>query len=125
MKLPARLLLSALLALCVARAPAQAPPQGDTNRGKQIFASYGCYQCHGYQGQGSNAGSRIAPDPLPFPAFAFFVRQPRARMPPYSAKILTDQDMADIYAYLMTIPKARDVADIPLLAAPRQASVRE
>jgi mono/diheme cytochrome c family protein len=97
-------------------AAAQAVPRGDALNGRKIYVSYGCYQCHGYQGQGSNAGSRLAPGPAPYPAFAYQVRQPRVRMPAYSLKIVSDQEVADIYAYLLTIPKARSVAEIPLLS---------
>ena len=35
-------------------------------------------------------------------------------MPPFSDKILSDGDLADIYAYLQSIPKP-DVNSIPLL----------
>jgi mono/diheme cytochrome c family protein len=36
-------------------------------------------------------------------------------MPPYSEKILSNEDLADIYAYLQSIPKAADYKTIPLL----------
>jgi mono/diheme cytochrome c family protein len=36
-------------------------------------------------------------------------------MPPFSEKILSDGDLADIYAYLQSIPPPPDVASIPLL----------
>lgn len=119
MRLRPPLFFAALFALHAGTALCQSAPDGDVVRGKQIFASYGCYQCHGYQGQGSNSGSKLAPGPLPYAAFAFLVRQPRARMPPYPLTILSDQDMADIHAYLVTLPEAKTVAEIPLLAAPR------
>jgi len=112
------LLLAVVLALSVGDGLAQSPASGDVERGRKIFVSHGCYQCHGTQGQGSNAGSRLAPDPIPLQALVLLVRQPRARMPPYSPRILSDQDLRDIHAYLTSIPKARPVAEIPLLAAP-------
>jgi ubiquinol-cytochrome c reductase cytochrome c subunit len=108
-------LAAALLASPAAAAPA-APPKGDAVHGKAIFAAYGCYQCHGYQGQGGNAGSRLAPGPLPYAAVELQLREPRGRMPAYARKNLSDQDVADIYAYLLAIPKAKTVAEIPLLA---------
>jgi ubiquinol-cytochrome c reductase cytochrome c subunit len=111
-------LVAAALALMANCCLAQSAPAGDAARGRQIFASHGCYQCHGYQGQGSNAGSRLAPGPIPYPAFVILVRQPRARMPAYSIEILSDQHLADIHAYLASLPKARTVAETPLLAAP-------
>jgi mono/diheme cytochrome c family protein len=109
-------LIAAALILFSGAAWAQAVPRGDVLHGKKIFATHGCYECHGYQGQGSNAGSRLAPSPAPYVAFEYQLRQPRARMPSYSLKILSSQDVADIYAYLLTIPKSKAVADIPLLS---------
>ena len=90
-------------------------PAGDAQNGKKIFASYGCYQCHGYQGQGGAAGPRIAPDPLPFDGLAAFVRTTSGEMPPYTTTILSDSDLADIYAYLQSIPRPPALADVPLL----------
>jgi len=110
------LILVAALALSSGSAVAQSAPKGDALRGRKIFAAYGCYQCHGYQGQGSNAGSKVAPNPLPYAAFVYQLRQPRARMPAYTPKTVANQDVADIYAYMLTIPEAKAVAEIPLLA---------
>lgn len=111
--------LAATLALSSGTAFAQSAPTGDAIRGKTIFVSDGCYQCHGYQGQGSNAGSRLAPGVTPYAAFANQVRNPRARMPAYSPVVMSDKDLADIYAFLRTVPKARTVEEIPLLARAR------
>jgi len=86
--------------------------------GKAAFIQHGCWQCHGTMGQGSIAtsgGKRLAPDPLPWDTFAGFVRSTNGAMPPFSDKILSDGDLADIYAYLQSIPKPPDVASIPLL----------
>jgi hypothetical protein len=44
-----------------------------------------------------------------------FVRTTSGTMPPYSAKILSDDDLSDIYAYLQSIPKPPDAKSIPLL----------
>lgn len=87
-------------------------------KGKAAFIQYGCWQCHGTQGQGSimtSGGKRLAPDPLPWEAFAGFVRSTNRAMPPYSEAVLSDADLADIYAYLQAIPKPPDVNSIPLL----------
>jgi mono/diheme cytochrome c family protein len=86
--------------------------------GKAMFILHGCWQCHGTQGQGSIAtsgGKRLAPNPLPWEAFSGFVRSTNRAMPPYSEKILSDGDLADIYAYLQSIPKPPDVNGITLL----------
>ena len=37
-------------------------------------------------------------------------------MPVYTHVTTPDQDVADIYAYLQSIPKAKTVADIPAIA---------
>jgi hypothetical protein len=103
------------LALAGGGAIAQGVPRGDAVSGKKIYVAYGCYECHGYQGQGSNAGSRLAPGPAPFAAFSYQLRQPRARMPAYSLKVVSEQEVADLYAYLSGIPQAKKVAEIPLL----------
>jgi mono/diheme cytochrome c family protein len=98
----------------LAQPPAKLSPAAE--HGRHIFVTYGCYQCHGYQGQGSaSAGPKLAPQPLPFDAFANQLRKPRDRMPIYTAKVVSEADLNDMYAFLQAIPKAKAVADIPLL----------
>jgi ubiquinol-cytochrome c reductase cytochrome c subunit len=80
-------------------------PAGDAVNGKKIYASYGCYQCHNYAANGGAAGPRLAPNPIPFGEFSRYVRKPTGDMPPYTSKVVTDKEIADIYAYLGTIPK--------------------
>ena len=78
-----------------------AAPQGSAENGKKLFATDGCWQCHGYAGQGAPGyAPRIAPKLLPYAAFLNQLRHPRAEMPPYEAAIVSDQQIADIYAYL-------------------------
>src|ERR1700694_1487586 len=70
------------------RTAAQAPtaPPANVDEGKKLFASYGCYQCHGYEGQGSSAtGPRLGPRPLPLASFSKYIRRPTGQMPPYTA----------------------------------------
>ena len=107
------LLMPALLTGLLFSGAAAAEPSA-TN-GRVLFAKVGCYLCHGYQGQGGAAGPRIAPDPLPYDGLAAFVRTTSGEMPPYSEKLLSDKDLADIYAYLQSIPRPPAVADVPLL----------
>lgn len=107
---------STLAAVSVSAAPAPAP-QGDAAKGKAHFERVGCWECHGHQGQGGNAGVRIAdPVPLAWPAFQAWVRTTSGEMPPFTEKVLPNQDLADIYAYLQSVPKAPDYHNIPLLA---------
>lgn len=99
-----------------AAAKAATAPAGNADNGKKLYNADGCYQCHGYVGQGgTGTGPRIAPNPLPWPAWSAYVRAPKNQMPPYNAKLLKDADLADIYAYLKSIPEPPKVKDIPLL----------
>ena len=84
-------------------------------KGKSAFLQHGCWQCHGYQGQGGIAGLKLAPNPIPFETLSNFVRTTNRAMPPFSKDILSDEDLADIYAYLAAVPKGPDPKDIPLL----------
>ena len=83
-------------------------------KGKQLFMRAGCWQCHGTMGQGGVAGPKLAPDPLPFDALASVVRTNRT-MPAYREEILSDADLADLYAYLQSIPRGPDPKTIALL----------
>jgi ubiquinol-cytochrome c reductase cytochrome c subunit len=84
--------------------------------GKLAYTKYGCWQCHGTVGQGGVTGPKLAPDPMPQETFVSFVRTTNRTMPPYREPVLPDADLADIYAYLQTVPKAADYKSIPLLA---------
>jgi mono/diheme cytochrome c family protein len=93
--------------ICVAAAQAQ--PAGNAANGKRIYMADGCDLCHGTVGQGGRGtGPHIAPNPLPFEAFAGQVRRPANAMPAYTTVVLSDQDLGDIYAYLLTIPPLPD-----------------
>ncbi len=94
---------------------AQTKPSGNADAGKKLFTANGCYQCHGYVGQGGAAGARIGRTALNLQAFTKYVRQPTGQMPPYTAKVMTDEQLADVYAYLQSIPAAPARKDIPLL----------
>ena len=85
------------------------------DKGKQLFIKNGCWQCHGERGQGGVAGLKLAPDPIPFETLQNFVRTTNRAMPPYREEILSNDDLADIYAYLQSIPKGPDPKSIPLL----------
>ncbi len=89
---------------------------GSADEGKAAFVKHGCYECHGFAGQGG-VGKKLAPDPLPFEAFSALVRNSNNAMPPYQKVILSDTDLASIYAYLRSIPKPPDYKSIPLLNA--------
>ena len=99
-----------------AAAPAATAPPGDAARGKAAFLSFGCYECHGTVGQGNyGTGARIAPSPPPWGVVSSYVRRPSGDMPSFSVKILPDATLADIYAYLKSIPAGKPGSAIPLL----------
>ena len=87
---------------------------GNAENGKRIFIKYGCYECHGREGQGSAvSGPRVGPDPVPFEVFAQYMRKPAGEMPPYTDKVLSDQELIDIYAFLRSLPQPALVKTIP------------
>jgi mono/diheme cytochrome c family protein len=90
---------------------------GDASNGKRLFLRDGCYECHGYAGQGGGAGARIATIALNPQGLIRYVRAPAGQMPAYTDKVITDQELTDIHAYLQTMPKAKPAKDIPLLNA--------
>ena len=76
----------------------------DVATGQRLFKSYNCYQCHGDFGQGGT-GPTIAPPQLPaLAAFTAFLRHPADEMPAYTAKVISDADLAAIHAYLKSQP---------------------
>ena len=86
----------------------------DTASGRALFERNGCYQCHGYSGQGG-AAPRIAPTAYPLAAFAALVRKPANEMPAYAPEVLSDADLAAIYRYVRSVPEPPALADLPLL----------
>ena len=112
--------VAGLVVIGVANAPAQQPapsaPAGNAKAGQALFMKIGCYQCHGNEGQGGAQGPRIGRSPmLAFRNFVTYIRAPRGEMPPYTAKVIAEKDVADIYAYLAALPPAPAVESIPLL----------
>jgi mono/diheme cytochrome c family protein len=107
----------AILAALVALPAAADAPPGDAARGKAVYMKNLCYNCHGTAGQGGDRGSgpRIAPNPFPWEAFTVAVRRPRESMPRFAVQHLGDQELADIYAYLVSIKPGAKASDIPLL----------
>jgi mono/diheme cytochrome c family protein len=83
----------------------EATPARNAETGRQVYMKKGCYACHGREGQGSpNTGPRLGPNPTPLPAFTRYVRTPRGQMPPYTEKVLSDAELADMYAFLQARP---------------------
>jgi mono/diheme cytochrome c family protein len=88
---------------------------GNAENGKRIFMKVGCYECHGTVGAGQLTGPRIAPHPLALAAFTAFLRKPSGGMPPYRSAVMSDAEIADIRAYLASVPEPTPVKDNPLL----------
>ena len=102
------LLLASFAALACAQSPA-----GDAKHGKELFLGYACYSCHSFDGHGG-AGARLVPMPLNQAAFIAFVRN-AGRMPSYGRKVISDEKLADIFAYIKTLPASPDAKNIPLI----------
>jgi mono/diheme cytochrome c family protein len=119
--------IAAILLLAAAASRAQnAAPQGEKKEttpaenvetGKKIYMKDGCYECHGREGQGAAqaSGPRIGPPQRLIRPFIKYVRQPTGQMPPFTTEVISDQELADIYAYLQSRPMATSSKDIPLL----------
>jgi mono/diheme cytochrome c family protein len=49
------------------------------------------------------------------PVFTAYVRAPRL-MPAYREKVMSDAELADVYAYIKSIPESPAAKNIPLLS---------
>jgi mono/diheme cytochrome c family protein len=109
-----------VLSLCLpglsSLACAQDVPSGDAANGKRLYLAT-CYACHGRSGQG---GAMNGPAPIlartamPFDGFKAQLRQPISDMPAYSEAVMSDQQIADVYAFLETLPGPLPVKDMAI-----------
>ena len=83
--------------------------------GQVLFNAVGCWECHGYSGQGTLSGPQIATSVLPLPVFQRLLRHPARLMPAYGADVLSDQQVASIYGYLQSLAPPRHAKELPLL----------
>ena len=109
-----RLASLAFILLAAAAMSAQAPTSGNAQHGKELYLKYSCYACHGYDGHGG-AGARLVPLAMTVTRFTAYVHNPR-RMPPYTAKVLSDAQLADLFAYIKSLPVSPPADQIPLLS---------
>jgi mono/diheme cytochrome c family protein len=108
--------IGGLAALGVATIFLQAPTFAqDGAQGRELFVTYGCWQCHGYEGQGSIAGPRVAPTLLPYAAFEQLVRRPANVMPAYAPSALPDDVLQNIFAFVQSVEQPPALEDIPEL----------
>ena len=99
-----------------AQTPATTQPAaaiGSAQAGKDLYLRYSCYACHGYDGHGG-AGARLVPMRMTVDRFTAYVHNPR-QTPPYSTKLLSDSQLADLWAYIRSLPVSPEAKDIPLL----------
>jgi mono/diheme cytochrome c family protein len=105
---------AALFALALSGQPQSQPVVGDAARGKPLFAdTFNCYACHGFDAQSGER--RLLPMNYTQDGFITFVQNsPLPNMPPFPDA--SAQQLADIYAYIRTIPAdAPALGDVPLL----------
>lgn len=116
----------ALLEADTAAAPTAPPDSGsdaqplptgepDPARGQELFFTNGCNICHGDTGQGG-IGPTIASTGLPFAQVLDQYRNPRELMPPFQPDRVPDAAVADIYAWLQTLPLPDEI--VPGLGTP-------
>jgi mono/diheme cytochrome c family protein len=112
------------------QASTAAIPPGNAANGKAVYLSQQCWACHGYNGE---TGTRLLQEDGSFivrllnvGGFINFVRAPRPTEPPpvgsslsmpsYGVASLSNQQAADLYAYIKTFkPTQPPLQDIPLL----------
>ena len=110
------LILAILLTAGVGRAAAtQGQEDAELERGRREFTEVGCYQCHGYDGQGG-AGPRIVPVRPTLEAFSHVVRKPPNVMPAYSPNVLSDDTVERIHKYLLSIPEPPEASSLSQLS---------
>ncbi len=117
------LLLAAALFCCAVQGSAQTQRNASREalaNGREAYMRIGCFACHGTVGHGG-AGVRLAPNTLPWEAFQSWVRNGTPGwsflrgMPAYSSTVLSDEELADVHAFLASLPAPPAVEDIPLL----------
>lgn len=89
-------------------------PEGDPRRGATLYTKYGCYQCHGRVGQGGAAGPRLGPPPIAFSQFVRALRRPN-QMPPYSERVLSEDEIVHIYAFVRALPRPPSVGALSIV----------
>ena len=105
-------------AVAFAAAQAQDAPRGDAVNGKRLYLVDGCFTCHGRAGQGgayNTPAPILAHTAMPFDGFKGQIRNPINDMPAFPTAILSDKDIADIYAFVETLAGPRSPKDFPIL----------
>jgi mono/diheme cytochrome c family protein len=90
---------------------------GDAVEGKRLYLAVGCFLCHGRAGQGgamNGPAPILAKTEMPFDGFKGQLRQPVNDMPAYSETLMTDKQVADIYAFVQSLPGPRPTKDMTI-----------
>lgn len=106
------------LVAALEQAGAQDAAGRDVANGKRTYVAVGCFTCHGRAGQGgayNYPAPVLAQTRLPVQAFTVIVRAGPNDMPAYPEAVLSDKDLADIHAFLRSLPGRRAVSDLPIL----------
>jgi mono/diheme cytochrome c family protein len=107
--------ISLLAAMLIAGIAFAQSNNGNAENGKRLFLRDGCWECHGYAGQGGRDGARLANTALSAQGLIRYVRRPTGSMPAFIEKVASDQELTDIWAYVKSLPGPKPVKDIPLL----------
>lgn len=98
---------------------------GNAERGETLYRDFACYSCHGYKAAGrvplssSTSGVLSRAD-----VFQTYLRlradenpiNPKNTMPNYSRETLSDAQVADLYAYITSLPEdVPELEEIPLM----------
>lgn len=86
---------------------AQDAPAGDAAEGKRIYLRVGCFTCHGRSGQGgalNGPAPILAQTAMPWEGFVNQLRHPLNEMPAYAEIVMPEKQIADIYAFLQSLP---------------------
>jgi mono/diheme cytochrome c family protein len=105
------------------------PVTGNATAGKGLYYSFGCYACHGYNGEtGARAFVGHWGNLGTEQAFLTFLRgranvapeTPSTSMPNFSSNSMSDKQAKDIYAYIRTF---KSTAPADLKAAPALSAI--
>jgi mono/diheme cytochrome c family protein len=125
MKSLATMLLGAFALLGAAVACAQSnDARPSAAKGKDAYLAIGCQKCHGTVGHGG-AGKPLAPNLMPLAAFVTWVRTGSPGwsfangMPAFPPGVISDAALADVHAYLASVPKPPPPDSVPLLRLDR------
>jgi mono/diheme cytochrome c family protein len=110
------LLIGTMLVLLLALATGVALAAGDAVKGKALWEAKNCKSCHGALGEGKYAGVR-AGDTRTEADWVKQVRTPRANMPAFAVAQVSDQDLADMLAYMKTLTAPASFTAVTYTAA--------